>query len=84
MATSGVVAPRNMPETKSPPNRSWRKSMSLTRRRFVQGASLSLLAGTSIPAVLAQAVSGAKDAAFDPENLSAFSGISIRTFYKAL
>jgi hypothetical protein len=54
--------------------------MSLTRRRFVQGASLSLLAGTSIPAVLAQAVSGAKDAAFDPENLSAFSGISIRTF----
>jgi hypothetical protein len=54
--------------------------MSLTRRRFVHAASLSLLAGAAIPPALAQALSNPQDPAFSAENLNAFNGISIGTF----
>ena len=54
--------------------------MTFTRRRFVQAASLSLIAGTALRSSLAQAISATKDETFSPENLNAFNGVSLKTF----
>ncbi|MGD0829808.1 MAG: hypothetical protein ABR907_02615 [Terracidiphilus sp.] len=51
--------------------------MSLSRRHFVQLASLSLLAGAAFPAALAQE---AEDQRFSPENMAAFEGLSRQSF----
>ena len=52
--------------------------MSLTRRRFVQAATLSLLARTA-PA-FAEVSPETTDPTFAPENLTALTGVSIKTF----
>jgi hypothetical protein len=58
--------------------------MSLTRRRFTQSASLSLLAGAAFPHAFAQSrsknVSKEDSDPFRPENLVAFNGVSMQTF----
>jgi hypothetical protein len=54
--------------------------MSLTRRRFVQAASLSLLASTTLPSALAEAGAATQDPTFRAENLIAFNGVSIKAF----
>lgn len=54
--------------------------MSVTRRRFVEVASLSLLAGAALPAAFAQDGAGTKDEAFSSENLLALNDASQKTF----
>jgi len=54
--------------------------MSTTRRRFLQGASLSLLAATIPPLVFAQNSSVTESDTFAPENLTIFNGVSQQTF----
>jgi hypothetical protein len=55
--------------------------MSLTRRNFVQAASISLLAGAAFPAAFAQTGSE-KDETFSPEHLTIFNGVSAETFQR--
>lgn len=54
--------------------------MTLSRRRFVQTATLSLLAGSTLASAMAQAGIEAQPETFSPENLVAFNGISMRAF----
>jgi hypothetical protein len=54
--------------------------MSLTRRRFVEVASLSLLAGVAIPSAISQDDAPARDDPFRPENLLALNEASQKTF----
>jgi hypothetical protein len=59
--------------------------MSISRRRFVRSAALSVLAGAALRSAWAQPALASKDAAskdlsFTPENLTAFNGISMQTF----
>jgi hypothetical protein len=51
--------------------------MSLSRRHFVQLASLSLLAGAALPSALAQR---GEDEAFSPENMASFEGLTRQSF----
>lgn len=54
--------------------------MSLTRRRFVEMASLSLLAGAAIPNAISQDDTRGKDDPFSAENLLALDEASQKTF----
>jgi uncharacterized protein DUF6916 len=54
--------------------------MSLTRRRFIETASLTVLAGSVLPASLAQNLHELKDDPFAPERLTLFYGVSPLTF----
>lgn len=54
--------------------------MSLTRRRFVEVVSLSLLAGAAIPNAIAQDDARAEDDPFSAENLLALNEASQKTF----
>jgi hypothetical protein len=54
--------------------------MSLTRRRFIETASLTLLASSVLPAPFAQSLAGLKNSPFKPENLSVLDGVSVETF----
>ena len=54
--------------------------MSLTRRRFVEAASLTLLAGAVRPVSFAQSISGPADDTFSAENVAALEGVSEETF----
>ena len=54
--------------------------MSLTRRRFVEVVSLSLLAGAAIPNAIAQDDARAEDDRFSAENLLALNEASQKTF----
>ncbi len=54
--------------------------MSLTRRRFIQTASLSVLASAACPAAFAQSKIEPKDDLFSPEHLTVFNGVSQQTF----
>jgi hypothetical protein len=54
--------------------------MSLTRRRFVQAATLSLLARTTLPGALAEGRPVIEDPTFGPENLTALTDVSLKTF----
>ncbi len=54
--------------------------MSLTRRRFLGTASLSLLAGAALPGVFAQRSPGRKDDTFSLENQAAIENASEETF----
>jgi hypothetical protein len=52
--------------------------MSLSRRHFVQLGSITLLAGTVLPAAFAQEESG--DETFSPEKLATLDGVSRQAF----
>ncbi|MGA9673561.1 MAG: hypothetical protein WBQ94_30500 [Terracidiphilus sp.] len=54
--------------------------MSLSRRHFVHVASLSLLAGATLPAAFAQSTLGLKREPFSAENLDPLNGISLESF----
>jgi hypothetical protein len=54
--------------------------MSLTRRHFIETASLTLLASAACPTVFAQSASGAKDGTFSAENLSLLEDVTEETF----
>jgi hypothetical protein len=54
--------------------------MSLTRRRFIEAASLTVLASTVRPIAFAQSVSGLKDDTFSSENLAVLDDVSEETF----
>jgi hypothetical protein len=54
--------------------------MSLTRRKFVEVASLSVLAGAAIPAGFAQEGVGADDDPFSAENLLALNDLTQKKF----
>jgi hypothetical protein len=54
--------------------------MSLTRRRFIQTASLSVLASAACPVAFAQSGFEPKDDLFDPEHLTVFNGVSPQSF----
>jgi len=54
--------------------------MSLTRRRFVEAASLTLLASAARPISFAQSISGAADEPFSAENVASLEGVSEETF----
>jgi hypothetical protein len=54
--------------------------MSVTRRRFVEVASLSLLAGAALPAAFAQDGVGEKTEPFSSENLLVLNDASQKTF----
>lgn len=51
--------------------------MSLSRRHFVQLASLSLLAGAALPSALAQK---GDDVTFSPENMAGLEGLTRQSF----
>lgn len=53
--------------------------MSLSRRRFVRAATLSLLAGAAAPFLTAQSLSAAQDT-FSPGNLTILGGLSKSDF----
>lgn len=54
--------------------------MSLTRRRFVQAATLSLLAKSALTSAFAEVSSATTEPTFAPENLTALNGVSTKTF----
>src|SRR5580658_1556755 len=54
--------------------------MSLTRRRFVEVGSLSLLAAVAIPNAISQDDARVKDDPFSPDNLLALNEASQKTF----
>jgi hypothetical protein len=54
--------------------------MSLTRRRFIEAASLTLLAGAARPAVFAQTASSSKGGTFEEKNLAVLEDASEETF----
>jgi len=54
--------------------------MFLSRRSFIQTASLSVLASAAYPAVFAQSEVEPKDDLFSPEHLTVFNGVSRQTF----
>lgn len=54
--------------------------MALTRRRFIEAASLTLLASAARPAAFAQAASESKDDTFQDENLALLDHASEETF----
>jgi hypothetical protein len=54
--------------------------MSLTRRRFIETASLTLLASAALPNVFAQTGHDPKDDTFDSDRLTIFYGVSPLTF----
>ena len=54
--------------------------MSLTRRRFIETASMSFLASAALPAAFAQRNTAAENMTFSPERLTVFNGVSIKTF----
>lgn len=54
--------------------------MSLSRRHFVQLSSLTLLAGTVLPAAFAQEQEETDDETFSPEKLANLDGVSRQAF----
>ena len=54
--------------------------MSLTRRRFIETASLSALAGATLHNAFAVEIRKLGDETFSPENLIVFNGVSPQTF----
>jgi hypothetical protein len=54
--------------------------MSLTRRHFIESASLSLLATSVLRTGLAQSISGSQDATFNADNLSLLQDVTEETF----
>jgi len=58
--------------------------MSLTRRRFIETASLSLLASAALPAAFAQRNSELMNETFSPDRLTVFNGVSLQTFQRLI
>ena len=56
--------------------------MSVTRRCFLQSATLTMLSGAVLPASLSESQASSQGETFRPESLVAFSGISQRTFQR--
>jgi hypothetical protein len=54
--------------------------MSLTRRRFIEAASLTLLASTARPLALAQSISGSDRGTFCAEDVAVLNSLSEETF----
>jgi hypothetical protein len=54
--------------------------MSLTRRRFIETASLTMLATAALPAGLAQSAAKLSGTPFDPEKIAVLDGVSELTF----
>jgi hypothetical protein len=54
--------------------------MAVTRRRFLETASLAVLAGAAVPSTLAQSASALKNDPFRDQNLALFNGVSEETF----
>ncbi len=54
--------------------------MSLTRRRFLESASLTVLASAALPAAFAQSTHGLKDDPFSPEAADVLANASEETF----
>jgi len=54
--------------------------MSITRRRFIETASLSLLASATLPAAFAQSNAVLEDVTFSQERLTIFSGVTAKFF----
>lgn len=56
--------------------------MSVTRRCFLQSATLTMLGGAVLPASLSESQASSQGETFRPESLVAFSGISQRIFQR--
>ncbi len=56
--------------------------MSVTRRGFLQSATLTMLGGAVLPASLSQSRASSQREIFRPESLVAFNGISQQTFQR--
>jgi hypothetical protein len=55
--------------------------MSLTRRRFIEAASLTLLAGAACPIARAQSLSASDQGTFSAEDVAVLDGVSEETFH---